>query len=315
MSNILLAIIGWDPKGWEGRFRALAPQHGIHAWPDAVGDPAKIDYACVWSPPQGLLAGYPKLKAIFSLGAGADDLLTDPKLPDVPVVRIVDSDLTMRMTEYVVLHVLMHHRRQRLYDTQQRERLWREHAQPAASEVAVGIMGMGALGSSAAWVLHRLGFKMAGWSRTPKTVPGIETFHGPDGLEPFLRRTEILVCLLPATTETRGILNLDTFRKLRRSGGLGGAYLINAGRGTLQVDADILAALEENSLAGATLDVFPAEPLSVASPLWDHPKVTVTPHNAAQAVPQALIMNVLRQIDRVEFGIDLENVVNRNVGY
>src|ERR1043166_1374974 len=315
MSNILLAIIGWDPKGWEDRFRALAPQHGIFAWPENAGDPAAVHYACVWNPPQGLLGGYPNLKAIFSLGAGADELLADPKLPDVPVVRIVDTDLTMRMTEYVVLHVLMHHRRQRLYDAQQRERLWREHSQPAASEVAVGIMGLGTLGSSAAWVLHRLGFRMAGWGRTPKTVPGIETFHGPDGLEPFLRRTEILVCLLPATAATRGILNLHTFRKLKRSRGLDGAYLINAGRGSLQVDADIVAALEERSLAGATLDVFPAEPLSVASPLWEHPSVTITPHNAAQAVPQALIMNVLRQIDRVEFGIALENIVDRLLGY
>jgi glyoxylate/hydroxypyruvate reductase A len=315
MSNILLAIIGWDPKGWEDRFRALAPQHGIYTWPENAGDPSAIQYACVWNPPRGLLAGFPNLKGVFSLGAGADELLADPKIPDVPIVRIVDSDLTMRMTEYVVLHVLMHHRRQRLYDAQQRDRLWREHSQPAASEVSVGIMGMGTLGNSAAWVLHRLGFKMVTWSRTPKSVPGIETFHGMDGLEPFLRRTEILVCLLPATPATRGILNLDTFRKLKRVGALGGAYLINAGRGALQVDADILAALDENSLSGATLDVFPNEPLSVASPFWDHPKVTVTPHNAAQAVPQALIMNVLRQIDRVEFGIPLENVVDRELGY
>ena len=206
MSNILLAIIGWDPKGWEERFRALAPQHGIRMWPKQVGDPADIHYACVWSPPPGVLAGFPNLKAIFSLGAGVDDLLADPKLPDVPVVRIVDSDLTMRMTEYVVLHVLMHHRRQRLYDAQQRERRWHEHDQPAASEVAVGVMGLGVFGASAAWVLDRLGFKVAGWSRTQKTLPGIECFHGADGLDLFLRRSEILVCLLPATPATRGLI-------------------------------------------------------------------------------------------------------------
>src|SRR5262249_44278069 len=132
MASILLAIKGWDPKGWEQRFRALAPQHDIRVWPDAVGDAKGIRYACVWKPPAGLLAGFPDLKAIFSLGAGADDLLTDPKLPDVPVVRIVDPDLPMRMTEYVALHVLMCHRRQRLYDAQQRERVWHEHSQPAA---------------------------------------------------------------------------------------------------------------------------------------------------------------------------------------
>lgn len=307
--------MGWDPKGWEQRFRALAPQHDIRVWPEQIGDPADIRYACVWKPPPGLLAGFPNLKAIFSLGAGADDLLADPELPDVPVVRIVDSDLTMRMTEYVVLHVLMYHRRQRLYDAQQRERLWREHSQPAASEVLVGIMGLGVLGTSAAWMLHRIGFQVAGWSRTPKALPGLETFHGAQGLEQFLRRSEILVCLLPATPATRGIINLNLLRKLRSSGALQGAYLINAGRGSLQVDADILAALEEGSLAGATLDVFPTEPLAVGSPLWDHPKVTITPHNAAPAVPQTLAVNVLRQIDRIEFGIPLVNTIDRIVGY
>src|SRR5882724_9125604 len=174
MTSILLAIMGWDPKGWEQRFRALAPQHDIRVWPDAVGDPADIRYACVWKPPAGLLAGVPNLKAILSLGAGADDLLADPELPDVPVVRIVDPDLTMRMTEYVVLHVLMQHRRQRGYDAQQRERVWHEHEQPPASAVTVGVMGLGVLGCDAAQALARLGFRTAGWSRTPKTLSGIK---------------------------------------------------------------------------------------------------------------------------------------------
>ena len=236
MSNILLAIIGWDPKGWELRFRALAPQHKIRTWPERAGEAADMDYACVWNPPHGVLAGFPNLKAIFSLGAGVDDLLTDPALPDVPIVRIVDSDLTMRMTEYVAMHVLMCHRRQRLYDAQQRERLWRDHDQPSTSEVGVGIMGLGELGASAASLLHRLGFRVAGWSRTKKALPGIETFAGPAGLEAFLRRTEILVCLLPSTPATRGLLDLDLFRKLRYNGALHGAYVINAGRGALQVD-------------------------------------------------------------------------------
>jgi len=315
MACILLAIMGWDPKGWEQRFRSLSPQHDLRVWPDDIGNPADVRYACVWKPPSGLLAGFPNLKAIFSLGAGADDLMADPKLPDVPVVRIVDSDLTMRMTEYVVLHVLMYHRRQRLYDAQQRERVWFEHSQPAASNVVVGIMGLGVLGASAAFMLHRIGFKITGWSRTPKTLPGIETFHGEFGLDPFLRRTEILVCLLPATPATNGILNLDRLRRLRTSGALKSAYLINAGRGSLQVDADILTALEEGSLAGATLDVFPTEPLPAKSPLWTHPKVTITPHNAAQAVPQTLAMSVLQQIDRIELGIAPTNVVDRITGY
>ncbi len=315
MGAILLAVTGFDPNAWEERFRALAPQRDIRLWPQRLGDPAEIVYACAWQVPRGVFAALPRLQAIFSLGAGVDHLIADAALPPVPVVRIVDPDLTMRMTEYVVLHVLMHHRRQRCYDAQQRERIWREYEQPPASAVAVGVMGLGVLGRDAAFALRRLGFRVAGWSRTPKTLPDIETFHGRDGLDAFVRRTEILVCLLPATPATQGLLRLELLRKLERAGAAGGAYLINAGRGALQVDADILAALDEGSLAGATLDVFATEPLPATSPFWTHPKVTVTPHNAAASDPRALVANVLRQIDRFEAGLPLEHVVDRGVGY
>jgi glyoxylate/hydroxypyruvate reductase A len=314
MSAILLAITGWNPKEWEARFAALARGRGVHAWPDRVGDKSAITYACAWKAPHGVLAGFPNLKAIFSLGAGVDHLMGDPGLPDVPVLRIVDPNLTMRMTEYVALHVLMHHRRLRLYEAQQRQRLWRDHHQPAASEVAVGIMGLGVLGRDAAAMLVRLGFRVAGWSRTATALCGVETFHG-DGLDAFLARSEILVCLLPATPATEGILNLAVLRKLKRDGALGGAYLINAGRGRLQVDADILAALDEGVLAGASLDVFPTEPLPAESPLWGHPAITITPHNAAESDPQAITQNVLEQIARFERGEELENVIDRRHGY
>jgi glyoxylate/hydroxypyruvate reductase len=312
---ILLAITSWDPKGWDERFRALAPHRDIRLWPDRVGDPSEIAYLCAWMAPRGLAAQFPNLEAVFSLGAGVDHLINDPSLPDVPVVRIVDPDLIMRMSEYVVLHVLMHHRHVGLYQAQQRDRLWRDHHQPAANEVAVGIMGLGVLGRDAADVLRRLGFRVAGWSRTIKADCGIETFDGAAGLDRFLARTEILVCLLPHTPATEGILDLALLRKLRRDGALGGAYLINAGRGKLQVDADVVAALDEGSLEGATLDVFPLEPLAPKSPLWIHPKITITPHNAAASDPRTLAVNVLDQIARVERGLPLENVVDRTAGY
>lgn len=312
---ILLAITQWDPQGWDERFRALAPARDIRLWPDRVGDPGDIIYACAWKPPHGLLATFPNLRAIFSLGAGVDFLIADPALPDVPIVRIVDPDLTMRMTEYVALHVLAIHRRCRRYEEQQRARLWRDHDQPAACEVAVGVMGLGVLGRDAVAVLARLGFRVAGWSRTPKTIAGVETFHGSDGLDAFLARTEILVCLLPHTPATESMLNMALFRKLKPGGALGGAYLINAARGLLQVDADILAALDGNVLAGATLDVFPVEPLPPESLFWTHPRVTITPHNAAQSDPRTLAVNVLEQIDRFERGLPLEHVIDRKAGY
>src|SRR5690348_13000089 len=269
MSALLLAIAQMDQPVWAERFRKVAPHRLIRTWPDDIGDPADVAYVCAWKSPHGLLAKFPNLKAVFSLGAGVDQLIADPALPNVPIVRFVDPDLTMRMREYVVLHVLMHHRHQRRYDAQQRRHVWRDHDQPAASEVNVGIMGLGTLGRDAAEALSQIGFRVAGWSRTRKEIPGIETFHASDGFEAFLARTEILVCLLPHTRSTENILDLAVFRKLKRDGALGGAYLINAGRGKLQVDADIITALDEGSLAGATLDVFPNEPLSVDSPLWN----------------------------------------------
>jgi glyoxylate/hydroxypyruvate reductase len=315
MSAILLVMPEWDPAEWQARFAALAPRREIRIWPEGLGDPAEIAYVCAWKPPPGLLARFPNLKAIFSLGAGVDHLIGDPQLPAVPIVRVVDRDLTARMTEYVILHVLMHHRRFRLYQEQQRENVWHEHPQPAASEVAVGILGLGVLGRDAAQVLARIGFRVAGWSRGEKAVPGVEAFHGEKGLDAFLARTEVLVCLLPHTPATEAILNRALLRKLKRDGALGGAYLINAGRGKLQVDADILAALEDGALAGASLDVFPAEPLPRESPLWAHPNVVITPHNAAVSDPRALTKNVLTQIERFERGLSLEHVIDREAGY
>lgn len=315
MSAILVAVDGPQAGEWLDAFRGDAGGRDLRAWPGAIGDPAEVAYACVWLPPHGLLAGFPNLKAIVNLGAGVDHLLADPRLPSVPIARVAHPDLTARVTEYVVLHVLMHHRRQRLYDAQQRERVWRVHAQPAASEIAVGIMGLGAIGSHAANSLARLGFKVAGWSRTRRDMPGVETFHGQAGLDAFLARTEILVCLLPRTRDTEGILNLSLFRKLKRAGAAGGAFLINAGRGPLQADADILAALDEGTLAGATLDVFSQEPLSPQSALWAHPKATVTPHNAGDISPRLFAPHVIAQIERFERGLPLENLVDRARGY
>ena len=311
---ILLAVNGLQGTDYEQIFRSQCAGRDIRVWPDRVGDAPDIAYACVWRPPHGLLAQFANLKIIFNLSAGVDHTLADPALPDLPLVRAVNPDLSMRVTEYCVLHALMFHRRQRLYDTQQRERVWKGHEQPAASDVTVGVMGLGVIGARTADTLSRVGFKVVGWSASSKTIPGIETFAGPQ-LDVFLGKTEILIVLLPSTPSTEGILNLSLLRKLKRDGAAGGAFLINAGRGKLQSDTDILAALDEGSLAGAALDVFPEEPLPPDSPLWAHPKVTVTPHNAGAKAPEAMVRDIARQIGRFESGEPLEYVVERKRGY
>jgi glyoxylate/hydroxypyruvate reductase len=312
---ILVAVDGPHAAEWVHLFRAQPGGRPVYAWPADPGDPADIAYACVWRPPMGLLRTLPNLKMIVNLGAGADHLLADATLPDVPIVRAAHPDLSMRVTEYVVLHTLRYHRRQPLYDAQQRERVWRVHPQPAASEVNVGVMGLGVIGSEAARVLARIGFNVTGWSARAKRIEGVDTFQAADGLDAFLARTEIMICLLPLTADTRGILDRDLFAKLKRDGAAGGAFLINAGRGGLQVDADILAALDDGTLAGATLDVFPHEPLAPDSPFWSHPKVTITPHNAGDILPAFLAADVMQQIVRLERGEPLANLVDRSRGY
>ena len=312
---ILVAVDGRYSAEWVQLFREQPGGRPVRSWPDDPGDPAEIGYACVWRAPAGLLATLPNLKMIVSLAAGVDHLFSDANLPRVPIVRAAHPDLSMRGTEYVVLHALRYHRRQPLYDEQQRERVWRVHAQPAASDVAVGVMGLGVIGSEAARVLARIGFRVAGWSASAKSIEGVDVFFGDDGLDPFLARTEILICLLPLTEATRGILNRRLFARLKRDGAADGAFLINAGRGGLQIDADILAALDDGTLSGATLDVFPQEPLPSDSPMWSHPKVTVTPHNAGDVLPAFMAADVMRQIERFERGEALLNTVDRRRGY
>jgi glyoxylate/hydroxypyruvate reductase A len=312
---ILVAIDGPQAAGWIPLLKERATGRDLRIWPDTVGDKADIVHALVWRPPRGLLASLPNLKAIINIGAGVDALLTDPALPRVPIARTAHPDLTKRVTGYVVLHVLAYHNRLRTYDAQQRERVWKEHKHPSSDQVAVGIMGLGVIGGETAQILARLGFKVAGWSRTPKSIAGIESFHGARGLDAFLARTEILVCLLPLTPQTDGLLNLALLRKLKRDGAAGGAFLINAARGKIQVDADIVTALNEGALAAATLDVFPQEPLPLQSPLWTHPKVTITPHVAGDISPTAFVDELFAQIDRFERGERLENEVDRRRGY
>ncbi len=311
---ILTAITVWDPAPWVAAVRAGDPTRPVFLWPDNP-QPEEIAYALAWKPAVDALTGLPNLKAIFSLGAGVDHLIFQSGLPDVPIVRVVDPDLTGRMTEWVVLQVLIHHRRQRLYDRQQRQRVWRDRRQPAAHEVRVGIMGMGVLGAASARALAALGFQVAGWSRRPAPLPEVERYAGMDQLDAFLKRTDILVCLLPLTAETRGILSGSLFEKLAHDGAPGMPVVINAGRGGLQVEADIVAALDSGTLVGASLDVFETEPLDAASPLWGMDNVVITPHCAAASAADALIPAMLKQIAAFEAGAPLTNVVDRKAGY
>jgi glyoxylate/hydroxypyruvate reductase A len=321
MPKAILALLihggteNWSPARWKARFDAVCADRPVHLLPDSALDPGAVRYAAVWKPRPGELAAFPNLRVIFNLGAGVDALIADPTLPKLPLVRVAVDDLTKRMTEYVVLHVLAHHRQERYLRASQKEKRWAPKTQWPASAISVGIMGLGTLGADAAAALNMLGFRVSGWSRSAKSILGIDCFDGDDGLKPFLRRTNILVCLLPLTAETRHILDRNLFAMLDRTSPLGAPVLINAGRGSLQNEAELLDCLNDGTLGAATLDVFETEPLPADSPFWRHPNVTLTPHNAADTDPDAISRYVAEQIARHERGEPLHNVVDMARGY
>jgi glyoxylate/hydroxypyruvate reductase A len=309
--KVLLSVTGFNPQRWH---ELLSARRQVVVEPDGPADPS-ISYAVVWKQPPNILSALPNLRAIFSIGAGVDHILADRTVPDVPIVRVVDPNLAQHMTEYVVWRVLDHHRFGSLYRAQQKRKIWREPPQRTAGDVSVGIMGLGSLGRAAARALLGLGFRVNGWSRSERPVDGVATFAGDAGLRPFLNATDILVVLLPLTAATRGIVDYGLLKELRKRNGLGGAVLINAGRGKLQKDDDILRALEDGTLKEASLDVFEVEPLPKTSPLWGHPKVFVTPHAAATSDPNFLVPPMLAQMDAHDRGEALRELVDRKAGY
>lgn len=306
----LLFVSAEDPaEVWRQELLRRLPELDFRIWPEA-GEIDEIDAALVWRPPAGELRRLPKLQAILSLGAGVEALLEDPTLPDVPLVRMVDPSLTDGMCAYVLAAVLRHHRELDRYERAQRAQDWAYAFPPQARDRRIGVMGLGELGSAVARTLLAQGFPVAGWSRSAKAVEGVASFAGHGELHAFLHRADVLICLLPLTDATRGTLDAATFAALPK-----GAFVINVGRGEHLVDADLLAALDSGHLAGATLDVFRHEPLPPKSPLWDHPRVLITPHVASYCDPRTAADGVADNLRRLARGEPLLHVVDRARGY
>ncbi len=297
-------------RRWRPFLTQAWPERDLRFWPE-IGDRAEVRHALVWHPEPGLLASFPNLKLIVSLGAGVDHILRDPELPaGVPIVRLVDPYMTRAMSEYVVLQVLRLHRQDFVYRIQQAAAEWREHDQKNAAERTVGLLGFGQLGQDAAAKLKALGFDVAGWSRSGRAVPGFTTYGGAPGLNALLRRSEILVSLLPMTPETENILDAGLFARLPH-----GAGLVNAGRGRQLVEADLLAALDSGQVSAAVLDVFREEPLPPTHPFWRHPRIIVTPHVAAETHPPTATAIIATAIEDFEAGRPVANAIDRDKGY
>jgi glyoxylate/hydroxypyruvate reductase A len=299
-----------NARSWVKHLQRQDPDLDLRVWPD-VGPPDEVLFVLSWKHPLGVMKQFPRLKCIASLGFGVDHILRDPDLPPgVPVTRIVDAGMVAAMSTYVLTAVLTYTRQFDQYRRDQARKVWKPRIPKPPSEVRVGIMGLGHLGSDAARKLRALDFQVFGWSRAAKSIDGVTSFSGNDDLEDFLSRSDILICLLPLTPATHGILNRQTLSKLPA-----GAYLINAARGEHLVEEDLLAAIEHGSMTGACLDVFRQEPLPESHPFWSHPQVTVSPHVASLTYPEDVAPQIIANYHRVRAGQPPQQVVDLKRGY
>ena len=294
---------------WIRDLSHLLPSAQITRWQAGA---APADYAIIWNPDKQFLTGQTKLKAMFNAGAGVDALLRQQPDVSCPLIRLEDAGMAEQMSDYVTQAVLHHYRDFGLYQNNQQAAQWQARPLQSKSSFPIGVLGLGVLGQRVAQDLAARGFPVHAWTRSQRSQgdDGIRLFHGTEQLSPFLAATQILVCLLPLTPETENILNRDTLRQLRR-----GAYLINVARGAHIVDEDLIAALNEGQLSGATLDVFRQEPLPSTHPFWQQPNLRLTPHISAMTLREDAVRQIVDKIERLEAGLPVGGVVNIERGY
>ena len=292
---------------WLNDLRAALPGFAISLW--QPGAPA-ADYAVVWQPPQAFFDQQPQLKVAFNIGAGVDALLRLNIAPTTQLIRLDDAGMGAQMAEYVCHALIRHYRQFAGYDTDKAQGLWKQREVQPRSQMPVGIMGLGVLGQRVAQAVAQFDFPVNGWSRTAKDVPGVRCFHGADGFHDFLAASRVLVSVLPATPETRDLINRDTLSRLQPGG-----YLINVARGSQLVEVDLLALLAEGHMAGAALDVFRTEPLPADHPFWAHPQIHITPHSAALTIRSESVAQIAGKMAALQAGRPVAGLVERARGY
>ena len=308
--HITFCCTDTHPAPWLEGLRTALPGARVEIWQPGA---APADYAVVWAPPQAFFDSQPALKAIFNTGAGVDALMKLRLPAGVPVVRLDDAGMAVQMAEYVCHAVIRHFRELDVYEAEAAEGRWAYRKPRRRAEFTVGVMGLGVLGARVSQALAQFDFPVLGWSRSPRQLAGVQCFAGEAGLADFLAATQVLVCLLPLTPQTEGIMRRETLRQLKP-----GAYVINVARGSHLVDEDLLALIDSGHLAGATLDVFRTEPLPAGHPFWQHPKITITPHTSARTLRDETIAQIAGKMAAFENGqalASLAGVVNPDQGY
>jgi glyoxylate/hydroxypyruvate reductase A len=307
MTRILFSATHSKPEPWIAALKQALPGAEVQEWQPGA---APADYAVVWAPPQQLFDEQPGLKAVFNLGAGVDALL-QLKLPrDAVLVRLDDAGMSVQMAEFVCHAVIRHFRELDLYEQEAAQGRWGFRKPRRREDFPVGIMGLGVLGARVAQAVAQFEFPVTGWSRTPREIPGVRGFSGAQQFDAFLQATRILVCLLPLTPDTEGIMNRRTLSLLQPGG-----YVVNVARGAHLVEQDLVDLIDSGHLAGAALDVFRTEPLPADHPFWRHPKITVTPHTSARTLREETIAQIAGKIQALARGEPIAGVVDRERGY
>ncbi|MBZ9627972.1 glyoxylate/hydroxypyruvate reductase A [Psychroflexus sp. CAK1W] len=307
--SIVLVSTARAPEKWASTLKEKNKSLDIQIYPD-VQRPEDIEFAISWKHPEGLYQSYPNLKVIASMGAGVNHILKDENLPEgVKVTRIVDDQLTKDMSHFVLLQCLAVSRNLFTHLQDQESKTWKVKSYQTPEKTSVGIMGYGVLGQAAGNVLKANGFDVKGYANSSKIVDGVKVF-GAEEQDEFLENTQVLVCLLPVTSETKGVLNLEVFKKLKPDG-----YLVNVARGEHVVEADLISAIDQGVIKGASLDVFQEEPLPESHPFWSHPRIQITPHVASMTDPESVANQLLENYKRMKNGDSLLNEVDVNRGY
>jgi glyoxylate/hydroxypyruvate reductase A len=312
--ELLLCLPGENASPWLDAFSRALPEAAVRAW--EPGDTRAADYAAVWKPPVEVLKGRPGLKAVFNLGAGVDAILEmlererDALPASVPLIRIEDGGMAAQMIEYVMYAALRYMRRFDDYDRAREARRWMPLEAMRPAKFPIAVMGLGQLGAAVAHALALAGWPVRGWSRTAKSIEGVETYAGEAELAPFLADAKMLVNLLPSTPSTRGLIGRRVFDGLAE-----GAYLVNIARGAHVVEADLLGAIRRGRIAGAMLDVFAQEPLPDVHPFWEEPRIEITPHISAVTLIDEGVEQIVAKLRALERGETVTGVVDRVRGY
>ncbi|PAJ74841.1 glyoxylate/hydroxypyruvate reductase A [Pseudoalteromonas sp. NBT06-2] len=305
--SLLIAVPNRDMTKLQILLSDALPEILIEIWPEIV-DPLKVEFVLVWNPPKNLWCNLPNIKAISSFGAGVDGLIKNEPLPNAPVARIVDPKLADDMALYVLGQILNFKLRLNEFHVKQQKKLWQPKRAHQTSKV--GILGLGQLGTKTAELLNLNGFEVSGWSRSEKKINNITCYHGDEGLIEMAKSSDYLVCLLPLTEQTKGILNYELFQHLPNH-----ACIINVARGEHLIENDLLKALDNNEILGAILDVFQTEPLPKDHEFWLHPRIICTPHTSALTSINTIVEQIAENYQHMEKGEPLINLIDAKLGY